>query len=388
MAQIYDYALRIDDDRSLRALRIERRNLKYFKPSAAAILLVLHHEYFLVNRQVAREALEVLLKDHTVFLSCGPFVLKSLLEKIEAQNGPGRRQWLKWMKKIELDWVTFPNLTHYPPDREEGRDDWYWEQDEQEVDVDYLRGAQYNGHYDEYDHEGGHYDDNFYDPSDANLYPTFQQPPAVNPPDPNDPFGFGGHYPFTDPSHHPNPDDAPSLSREDISTKLDLLVQMEVTPLFTYLASPTFNLTSITIPLYFISRESHHHRSLTRPGYTLPLKIRYWVQVCVHALEVLMDDTCTLDEVVVRYLPWDIWASMGPADDLSRVANMGVWFDDKDDEREGEGEAFRAVWGALSEKGYRGRMGLKAKIKYIKWDGNVDAFRVGDELEVVFTKGD
>lgn len=101
-----------------------------------------------------------------------------------------------------------------------------------------------------------------------------------------------------------------------------------------------------------------------------------------------MDDTCTLDEVVVRYLPWDIWASMGPADDLSRVANMGVWFDDKDKEREGEGEAFRAVWGALSEKGYRGRMGLKAKIRYIKWDGNVDAFRVGDELEVVFSKED
>jgi hypothetical protein len=31
-------------------------------------------------------------------------------------------------------------------------------------------------------------------------------------------------------------------------------------------------------------------------------------------------------------------------------------------------------------------MGLQAHIKYIKWDGNVDAFRVGDELEVVFTK--
>jgi hypothetical protein len=125
--------------------------LKYFKPSAAAILLVLHHEYFLLNRQVAREALEVLLKNHTVFLSCGPFVLKALLERIAEQNGPGR-QWLKWMKKIELDWVTFPNLTHYPPDREAGRDEWYWEQDEQEVDVDYVRGAQYNGHYDEYAH--------------------------------------------------------------------------------------------------------------------------------------------------------------------------------------------------------------------------------------------
>jgi hypothetical protein len=383
LTQIYNYALQIEDDRSQRALRIERRNLKYFKPSAAAILLILHHEYFLLNRQVAREALEVLLKNHTVFLSCGPFVLKALLERIEEQNGPGR-QWLKWMKKIELDWVTFPNLTHYPPDREAGRDEWYWEQDEQEVDVDYIRGAQYNGHYDEYDHEGGHYDDNFYDPSDATLYPSFQPPPA-QPPNANDPFGFASHYPFADPTR--NPDDAPSLSREDISTKLDLLVQMEVTPLFTYLASSTFNVSSITIPLYFISRESYHHRNITRPGYALPLKIRYWVQVCVHALSMLHSNKSTLDEVRVRYLPWDIWASMGPADDLSRVAERGVWFDEVNpDERAGEGEAFRAVWSMLREQGYTGRMGLQVHIKYIKWDGNVDAFRVGDELEVVFTK--
>jgi hypothetical protein len=33
--QIYDYAFSIPDDRSDRALRIERRNLKHFKPSAA-----------------------------------------------------------------------------------------------------------------------------------------------------------------------------------------------------------------------------------------------------------------------------------------------------------------------------------------------------------------
>jgi hypothetical protein len=162
---------------------------------------------------------------------------------------------------------------------------------------------------------------------------------------------------------------------------------MEVTPLFTYLASSTFNISSITIPLYFISRESYHHRNITRPGYALPLKIRYWVQVCVHAISMLHSSASTLDEVRVRYLPWDIWASMGPADDLSRVAERGVWFDEANpDDREGEGEAFRAVWSMLKEQGYTGRMGLQAHIKYIKWDGNVDAFRVGDELEVVFTK--
>jgi hypothetical protein len=135
---------------------------------------------------VAREALEILFKNHNVFLSCGPFVLKTLLERIEEQNGPGR-QWLKWLKAIELDWVTFPNLTHYPPDREEGRDEWYWEHDEVEVDVDYIRGAQYSGHYDEYDHEGGHYDDNFYDPSDSSLYPSFHQPPAQTTPSASQP---------------------------------------------------------------------------------------------------------------------------------------------------------------------------------------------------------
>jgi hypothetical protein len=379
-------------------LRIERRNLKYFKPSAAAILLVTHHEYFLLNRQVAREALEVLFKNHTVFLSCGPFVLKALLEKIEEQNGPGR-QWLKWLKAIELDWVTFPNLTHYPPDRDEGRDEWYWEHDEVEVGVDYIRGAQYNGHYDEYDHEGANYDDNFYDPSDSSLYPSFRQPPTAQASSSNDPFGFANHYPFEDPTRDP----VREASAEDIATKLDLLVSMEVTPLFTSLASPFFNLNSITLPLYFISRESRHNRSVSRPGYALPLKIRYWVQVCVHAL-LMLTSTYTsgtstsvpLQEVRVKYLPWDIWASMEPADDMKRMVEAGVWFDKPKDgeggEREGEGEAFRAVWEGmkaripLEERKGMKRLGLRAKVRLVPWDGNVDSWRVGDELEVVFTR--
>jgi len=150
---------------------------------------VTRHNYFLLNRQVAREALEILFKNHSVYLSCGPFVLKALLEKIEEPNGPGR-QWLKWLKKIELDWLTLPNLQHYPPDREEGRDVWYWEHDQVEVDVDYVRGAYYSGHYDEYDHEGKSYDDNFYDASNSSLYPSFRQPATTQPSNANDPFGF------------------------------------------------------------------------------------------------------------------------------------------------------------------------------------------------------
>jgi hypothetical protein len=320
-----------------------------------------------------------------------------LLERIEEQNGPGR-QWLKWLKQIELDWVTFPNLTHYPPDRDQGRDDWYWEHDDVEVDVDYIRGAQYNGHYDEYDHEGGHYDDNFYDPSDTSLYPSFRQPPAPQP-TANDPFGFANHYPFADPTRDP----VREASADEIATKLDLLVSMEVTPLFTYLDSPTFNLSSITIPLYFISKESRHNRSVSRPGYALPLKIRYWVQVCIHALFMLRaprtsgtSSSSSLQEVRVKYLPWDIWASMDPADDLRRMVDAGIWFNKPEDaeggEREGEGEAFRAVWEGMRAQIPRRElgetMGLSAEVRFVPWDGNVDSWRVGDELEVVFKKAE
>ncbi|KAL5121378.1 hypothetical protein ACEQ8H_000846 [Pleosporales sp. CAS-2024a] len=357
--QIYDCTFRLEDDRGIRALRIERRHLKYFRPTPAAILLVLHHEYFLVNRQLAREALEILLKNHTILLSAGPFVLKALLQRIEAApNGPGR-QWLKWMRSIQLDWVTFPNLVHYPPDRSAGREEWYWETEDDDDD------------------EGGHYDDNLYDASDATLYPSFQWPPTG---------------PTADDAN--DDDDAPPhLAREDISTKLDLVVAMEVAPLFTYLSTPTFALDSITTPLYFISRESHVLRNTTRPGYVLPLQIRYWVHVCAHALLMLVSGPSALNQVVVRYMPWDIWACMTPADDLPRLVTDGVWFDGppghaahREGEGEGEGEAFRAVWGVLRSKGCTGRMGLETRIRHVKWDGNMNASHMGDELEVVFRR--
>ncbi|KAI8940215.1 hypothetical protein NX059_003920 [Plenodomus lindquistii] len=411
--QIYHQTFLLTDPRSHRALRIERRALKYFTPTPSSILLTLHHEPLLLSRQTAREALEILFKHHTVFLSCGPFVLKTLLERIEcANNGPGRH-WLRWINSVELDWVTFPNLSHYPPDRGEGRDTWYWEveqgieqevQDGVEVDVDYIRGAAYNGHYDEYDHEGYHYDDNFYDPDDVTLYPSFRHRHAAtqgtnnnnnnnNDDDAaNDPFGLAHHNPFIDPSHVPTR----AASADEIATKLDLLVSMEVTPLFAYLASPTFNISSITLPLYFVSKQMLHDRSMTRPGYALPLKIRYWVQVCVHALLMLVDPLeGALQRVKVKYMPWDVWASMEPADDLGRMVEKGIWFDEESDGvgavREGEGAAFRAVWmGMLERIGEEWevgrRMGLEADVRLVAWDGNVDSWRVGDELEVVFTR--
>ena len=319
------------------------------------------------------------------------------------------------MKKIELDWVTFPNLKLYPPeDREDGRDEWYWAYDQEEVDVDYVRGAQYNGHYDEYDHEGGHYEDNFYEPSNTALYPSFHQRDATQAASSNDPFGFANHYPFTTPLQ----DQTQETSAEDFDPKLDLLVVLEVAPLFAYLASPTFSLTSITIPLYFISKQLHHERSVTRPGYyVLPLKIRYWVQVCVHALLMLRSPSSssssssspssssldgatssttflpTLQEVRIKYLPWDIWASLDPADDLYRLVDKGIWFDEPEDghggERESEGEAFRAIWAGMRMKApgeKRQRLGLDANVAFVPWDGNFHSRRVGDELEVILTR--
>lgn len=353
----------------------------------------------MLNRQIALEALEALLKNHTVFLSCGPFVLKSLLEAVE-NHTPGN-QWLTWLRAIELDWVTFPDLRMYPPDRTQGRDEWWFEAadseyDVEEVDVDYIRGAAYDSHYDEHDHTGGYYDDNFYDPSDAALYPEYHHAaPALAPnAAANDISTLFDHNPFQDAeeTYHP----ARTSAAEDLTTKLDLLVEMEVVPLFSYLSSRTTfpSLASITLPLYFISRESYFHRRASRPGYTLPLKVRYWVSVAVHAFQLL--HAGALAEVKVKYMPWDIWASMDSCDDLQRIVERGVWFNDPETdgeggEREYEGEAFRCVWAMLVERGLCAgqggtRMGLAAQIRLVKWDGEMDSYRVGDELEVVFMK--
>ncbi|KAF2636736.1 hypothetical protein P280DRAFT_483674 [Massarina eburnea CBS 473.64] len=397
--QIYNNVFAIPDERGDRALRIERRHLKYFEPSASAILLLLHHECLLLNRQVCREALETLFKKHVVFFSCGPYILKQLLTRIETHNGPPK-QWLKWIKRMEFDWVTFPNLKAYPPERSDGRDEWWWEQDGEDVYVDNVRGAQYDGHYDEHDYdehdyEDGYYDDNLYGAEDSTLYPSWPQQgySTTEEPDPgpvNDFLGLANHYPFA--TAVPQQE---IMAAHDVDTKLDLLVSMEVTPLFDYLCTSTFALlSSLTIPLYFISKPSRQNRHATRPDATLPTKIRYWVQICVHALLMLHDPATALTEVRVKYMPWDVWASMDPSDDLHRMVEKGIWFldtEDREDERSGEGEAFRAVWNALREKhglcNGDERMGLCANVRFLKWAGDLGKWRVGDELEVVFTNG-
>ncbi|KAH8733040.1 hypothetical protein GQ44DRAFT_17050 [Phaeosphaeriaceae sp. PMI808] len=369
---IYNYTFQIEDSRSERTLRIERRNVKYFRPSPAAILLILRHSYFLLNRQVAKEALEVLFKYHSVFLSCGPFVLTALFKKIE-DDALGR-ELLQRLNKIELAWITFPRLTHYPPEREDFRDLGYVEGDARHI----------NDHIDFFDHENDYYDDNFYDPSDAILYPSWPLSQSIT--DANNLFRstFTNQYPLPSALHST----AGPSAAEDTLSALDRLVQMEVTPLFTYLSSNTFSLTSITIPLHFSATVI---QNALPDGSSLPLVTRYWVHVTVHAL--LMLTSTLLERVVVRYLPRDIWASMSPVDNLQRIVEKGVWFDEADaqagGERYREGEAFRAMWNQLRAMGvWRDgeRMGLQAAIEFVAWDGNLDSARIGDELEVVFSK--
>jgi hypothetical protein len=384
----------IPDGRGELGRRIERRHIKHFKPTAATILLLLQHQELLLNRQVATEALDLLLQKHTLFLSCGPYVLKTFLSQIEEQDHCGA-YWLKRMKNIELDWVTFPNLVHYPPDRRDGKDEWWWENDGIEVDVDYVTGFRNSEHYNEYDHEGASYDDNFYDANNTNLYPTFPARNALtrrSTPDPADPFGFSTHYPYTDPSLADGDDDTGAgriLDESEVEkSKLELLVALEVTPLFEYLSSPTFSLESITIPLYFISDPVAHRRVRARLAFPLPVRTRYWAYVAAHALRMLVQGH--LRYVRIMYRPKDIWASMDPSDDLQSIVERGVWFREEDGYPEHAGIPFRAVWQFLRDVGVEGQYGdvLDAKVRLVKWEGDfeMESARVGDELEVVFTR--
>ncbi|KAF2869381.1 hypothetical protein BDV95DRAFT_577204 [Massariosphaeria phaeospora] len=271
----------------------------------------------------------------------------------------------------------------YPPNRSDGKDEWWWENTSGSDEMDY----DYDGHDDEHDHEGSYYDDNFYDPTDTSLYPSYAQSTPSQAPAPG----------MADGPAFPMPLPAP-LEQTDIATKLDLLVSLEVTPLFAYLSTPSFALSSITVPLYFMNQTSFHARFAARPDYALPLKIRYWAHVAAHALAMLRRPAAatTLAEVRVKYMPWDIWASMNPADDLHAMVETGVWGDetededgdgDADEQRGAKGMAFRAVWMALLDMGVESPgEGLSAHVRFVKWEGDLDKWRVGDELEVVFTR--
>ncbi|KAF2806800.1 uncharacterized protein BDZ99DRAFT_422012 [Mytilinidion resinicola] len=407
--QVYYHVFEIPDSRSPRALRIERRHLTYFKSTPGAILLVLHQEDMLWNRQVAREALEVFLKKHTVFLSCGPFVLMKFLKMI--QEGPLVRhvddpvgpEVLSWLKRIELDWVTFPNLRFYPP--------WRWDDSQScsersayrlKLGGPQPRESQTETSWDYAGDSSEYYDDNYYEDrsgwpdysweqfyEDAQDVQDVREDGNAEDQDSSDPFGFDGHYPFSDPTSGPQWEES---TPTDARTALDRLETYEVMPLFAFLSTPPIALTSITIPLFFVSRPKYHSRASLPADMKLPLRIRYWTKVIASALYMLLNPTENQppQEVRIRYSPYDIWASLEPTDDLLKFEKEGLWnaqgeFNFKPGD--GEGEAFRAVQTELWEQGVElGPRVVDVKARVVKWSMETGGEKPGDELELVFTK--
>ncbi|KAF2201121.1 hypothetical protein GQ43DRAFT_440892 [Delitschia confertaspora ATCC 74209] len=377
---IYDYVFAIPDTRCARSLRIERRHLTYFRPTAASILLILHQECLLLNQQVAAEALELLLKKHTVLFSCGPFVLNSFLSRIEQEPTGQGKKWLKSLKHVEMDWVTFPNMRFYPPrwNNSNSSDEDYDPDNATMLDEDYI-----------WDYEGEGYDDNLYNSSTATVWPSYQQQgsSSQNQAAPGaDPFGFASHNPFSNPLSEPTYD---VRAQQDVYSALDYLVDTEVKPLFTFLSSKAFALSTMTLPLYFISQKWFQHRVVSRPDHVLPLKLRYWVNAVAHAVLLLCPPDPAmlpkLKELRIKYMPWDIWASMDPSENLQEICERGIW--GRDDEV-GYGEAFKAVWEELQKMNFRfGKHELDINVRYVKWEMDLDqSSRVGDELEVIIKR--
>ncbi|KAF2498612.1 hypothetical protein BU16DRAFT_524699 [Lophium mytilinum] len=436
--QVYHHVFELPDSRSPRALCIERRHLAFFKPTPASILLILHQEDLLWNRQVAREALEVLFKKHTVFLSSGPFVLTRFLKMIQEQVGCHRGQKvdinkadneqagadlgsalqhvddpmgpvvLSWLKRIELDWITFPNLRFYPPWRWDDAPSVPWVDPWVDEDPSSFNSPprpkelrtetswNYAGESSEY------YDDNYYDDrkgwpdysweefyEDAQDVQDAREDDDPEEQDSGDPFGFDGHYPFSDPTSEPRWDDS---TPRDARTALDRLISREVMPLFAYLSTPPIALTSITIPLFFVSRPKHHSRASLPEDMKLPLRIRYWTKVIASALYMLLNrtDNQPLQEVRIRYAPFDIWASLEPTDDLLKLESEGLWNTEGEfnfKSGDGEGQAFKAVQAELRELGVEwGPKTVDVKARIVKWTLETGGEKPGDELELVVTK--
>jgi hypothetical protein len=180
------------------------------------MLLVLHHEYFLLNRQIASEALEMLFKKHTPFLSCGSFVLRNLFERIEFEETGEGRKWLSWLTSIELSWITFPNLSKYPPIRGllNKKPLWSWEDYLEDTDRTKVNRIRRRGNVIAY-----------YDPGNGNLYPDWRPPQA------DDPSDLASLYPFSDPTADPEEE---RLEDESVDVNFYSLIESEVTPLFRY----------------------------------------------------------------------------------------------------------------------------------------------------------
>lgn len=364
----------------------ERRHLTHFTPSPANILLVLHWECLLINTQVAAEAVEILFKRHTVLLRAGPLVVNSLFYRIEQDPTGKGQELLQSLRHLELDWTTFPSLRHYPGKaqtklRRQARgmaiNPSPYSEEEEGADLSEDMGIEGPS----LDDEGIDYDDNHYAPSSPHQWSSYQVNASTQS-STADPFGLLSHYPFSD----PNQDFSYSTAAEEkMFANLEYLIYEEVTPLFHYLSSPTFCLSSMSLPLHFIKRSQYQRRILAPPQYAVPLTIRYWVHVIAHALVLLHppypDTVPKLKEVRVQYKPKNLWAALDPCDDLGSMCENGVWGD-------GGGSGFRAVWDEferLRDMATDTRE-LDVDVKLVRGGSSMYEERLGDELEVTIKR--
>lgn len=402
--QIYNHVFNIPDNRPSHALRIERPNIEHFNATPASILAILHHGYILLNRSIAAEALEALFKNHTVFFSCGPYVLKEILGRILAGgNGEGKR-WFTWLKRVEIDWVTLPIALRRPPPRRRKTPPWRQDYRPQIEEGDYDYMPDYEDSRDSEDRGGS--DSNTYDPASRYLWQG-QDHTNVSSPS-NDPFGFSSHYPFSDdlsedfvndfsdtpftdpladPSSYPYAFDNHRWSAYEALSRLE---HTEIKPLFNFFSTAPLNLTKITLPLYFLSQSSARWQSRFQrrasEASAIPPDINYWVRMCIHGVLMLLNEPSTLRELCIRYMPYDIWASLEPTDDLAKIEKNGFW--SSDDGTEGEREAFKAVLAGLVERGVELRPeDVDVNLRLVKWTAEeTSGEQIGDELEVLMRR--
>ncbi|OCL08056.1 hypothetical protein AOQ84DRAFT_246591, partial [Glonium stellatum] len=396
--QIYDHVFNIPDNRSSHDLRIERPDIEHFSATPTSILAILHHGCILLNRSIAAEALEALFKKHTVFFSCGPYVLKETLSRISAGgNGEGKK-WLSWMKRVEIDWVTLPIALRRPPPRRRRTPPWRQDYRPQIEEGDDYYMPDYEGSRDSEDY--GDSDPDTYDP--ANGYIWQGQEPHDTSSSSNDPFGLSYHYPFspdlsedffsdtpfadplTDPPSYPYVFDNHHWNAHEALSRLE---QTEIKPLFSFLSTGPLNLTRMTLPLYFPSRlnarwQTRFQRRAPEASAVSP-DINYWVRVSIHGVLMLLKEPPALRELCIRYMPYNIWASLEPSDDLAEIEKNGLWGSE-----EGTGEereSLKAVLTGLAERGVQLKPeDVNVSLRLVKWTGEeTHGGRIGDGLEVL-----
>lgn len=392
---IYEYAFAMRDQRSSRDRRIERRGVKRFTPTPAMILLVARYQYLVLSRAVALEALEVLFKRHTVLFSCGPLVLKTFLSKIEKERSGQGKKWLKWLKHIELDWTQFLSIRAYLLLRGSHQRQGNVENlREHMVSLDEPgeRGGpdqhDMSDYFDEFDCESGLYNDNLYsidDPTLHSIIPDYEESGEVL----DEIFG----EPIDEGPHMHVAFDA-ELGEGKLREGLRWLFKLEILPLFEYLCSPSFALSSLTVPLHFVRRGRYSQRGTSPSKMAKPL---YYIQMAICALTMLLSDRADgspcLNKVIIKYIPLDLWIYIEclQSGEYERLQKEGVFFDRNNEHlRWNDGEAMQAVWEGLARRGLTTpRDYLKASVTRVQGEegeGGSENLEIVDHLEIVFTR--